>query len=457
MDRRGDGLRSSPKPESQSIALNLQKNSQLELLVALLCAASMWFYVQRVLIPYEKADAAAHQSPRGNLSDLYPRWLGARELLLHQRNPYGDDVTVEIQKGYYGRALDPARPGDPRDQQGFAYPAYVVFLLAPFIGFSFHSIQIVFYWLLVGLSAATVWLWLRALRWRLPVLPTVTCVVLMLGSFPAVQGIKLQQLSLLVAALLAGAAACVASGFLFCGGALLALATIKPQLAWPLVAWFVLWALSDWRRRRRFLFGFGLVSALLFGGAQIVLPGWLRMFAGAIRNYHRYTQNQSVLDQLVPWGFSGKILAAVAVLACAFLLWKRRREPAVPEDFGRATALVMALTVLVVPMYAPYNQVLLLPAILALARDRTPLTSRSRGIRFSYLAGALALAWQWIASLILSVAYWLASPAWALSRWWWPFIATFALPLLVFALILLDVLRRQRSLPVVAVNPGSRR
>jgi len=42
----------------------------------------------------------------------------------------------------------------------------------------------------------------------------------------------LQQLSLLVAALLAGAAACVAGGFLFWGGALLALATIKPQLAW---------------------------------------------------------------------------------------------------------------------------------------------------------------------------------------------------------------------------------
>jgi hypothetical protein len=407
--------------------------------MALLCAAGMWFYVQRVLIPYEKADAAAHQRPRGNLSDLYPRWLGARELLLDHRNPYGDDVTAEIQQGYYGRALDPARPGDPRDQQGFAYPVYVVFLLAPFIGFSFHSIQIVFYWLLVGLTAASVWLWLRALRWRLPALPTVICVVLLLGSFSAAQGIKLEQLSLLVAALLAGSAACVAGGFFFWGGALLALATIKPQLAWPLMAWFVVWAVSDWRRRRRFVFGFGLVSALLFCGAQIVLPGWLRMFAGALQQYHRYTQNQSVLDQLVPWAFSGRILSVVAVLACGFFLWKLRREPVDSAEFGRAAALVMALTVLVVPMYAPYNQVLLLPAILALVRDRTHLVSRSRGMRFGYLAGTLALAWQWIASLILSVTYLFASPAWALSRWWWPFIATFALPVLVFALILLDV------------------
>src|SRR6202140_5256086 len=111
-------------------------------LAAALATASMWFYFDQILVKYQLADAAAHDRPRGNLSDLYPRWLGARELLLHHRNPYGDDITLEIQKGYYGRALDPTRPNDPRDQQGFAYPVYVVFLLAPLIGFPFHSVQI---------------------------------------------------------------------------------------------------------------------------------------------------------------------------------------------------------------------------------------------------------------------------------------------------------------------------
>ena len=105
-------------------------------LLAVMAAASMWFYVDRILVAYQVNDAAAHQRPRGNLSDLYPRWLGARELLLHHRNPYGDDISLEIQKGYYGRALDPANPNDPKDQQGFAYPVYVVFLLAPLIRLS---------------------------------------------------------------------------------------------------------------------------------------------------------------------------------------------------------------------------------------------------------------------------------------------------------------------------------
>ena len=61
-------------------------------------SVSMWFYFQRVLIPYQAADAAAHNRPRGTLSDLYPRWLGSRELLMNGRDPYSDEITREIQE-----------------------------------------------------------------------------------------------------------------------------------------------------------------------------------------------------------------------------------------------------------------------------------------------------------------------------------------------------------------------
>src|ERR1700740_3372061 len=101
----------------------------------------MWFYVDYILVPFQQAYAAAHDHPRGNLSDLYPRWLGARDLLLYGRDPYSADVTREIQVGYYGRALDPSRPGDPKDQQGFAYPAYVVFYLAPTVKLPFDLVR----------------------------------------------------------------------------------------------------------------------------------------------------------------------------------------------------------------------------------------------------------------------------------------------------------------------------
>ena len=91
-------------------------------LAAVVCTAGMWIYASRVQVPQQMADAAAHDRPRGNLSDLYPRWVGARELLLNGRDPYSAEVAREIQTGYYGRPLDPSRVNDPRDQQGFAYP-----------------------------------------------------------------------------------------------------------------------------------------------------------------------------------------------------------------------------------------------------------------------------------------------------------------------------------------------
>ena len=115
---------------------------------AALMAAAMWIWVQRVAIPHQQSESAAKGIPRGNLSDLYPRWLGARELLLHGRDPYGSDITREIQTGYYGRPVDPRRPNDPKDQQAFAYPLYIVFVLAPTVGLPFPIVQKIFLLLL---------------------------------------------------------------------------------------------------------------------------------------------------------------------------------------------------------------------------------------------------------------------------------------------------------------------
>ena len=132
-------------------------------LAAILCAVGTWTYAERVLIAYQVSDAAAHDRPRGNLSDLYPRWLGARELLLHGRDPYSAEVTSEIQAGYYGRPLDASRPDDPHDKAGFAYPVYVAFFLAPTVRIPFPVVQRCFFWLLVVVTLAVSMLWLRVI------------------------------------------------------------------------------------------------------------------------------------------------------------------------------------------------------------------------------------------------------------------------------------------------------
>jgi Glycosyltransferase family 87 len=409
----------------------------IQLLLAVAVSASTWFYVNKILRAQQIVDAAAHSRPRGNLSDLYPRWLGARELLRHGRNPYSAEITREIQEGYYGRPLDAARPDDPKDQQGFAYPAYVVFLLAPTVDLPFDVVQTGFRWLLASLAAVSILLWLRVLHWRAPAGTVLILIVLMLGWWPMVQGIKLQQLSLLVAGLFAACGACLTGGWLACAGGLLALATIKPQLTWPLVLWLLLWAISDWRSRRRFIFGFGLIMLFLLAEAQLVLPGWIGMFVAAIRQYHQYTQNQSVLVSLFG-SIGGRLLEIVSTLACAACVWPLRREPASSAAFGRAFGLVLALTVVIVPMFAPYNQILLAPAILALLWSEISREPILPAVRVARLIGGILLVWPWIATVGLTLAYFWLTPTVRERVWTLPFYSNFMVPVFIFGLALLN-------------------
>ena len=400
----------------------------------------MWFYVQWVLVPYQKADAAAHGRPRGNLSDLYPRWLGTRELLLHHRDPYSPEVTREIQSGYYGRPLDAGRMDDPRfnepkDQQGFAYPLHVVFLLAPTIGLPFPVVQTGFRWLLITLTLASVLLWLRVLRWRPSVASTAILIVLTLGSYAVVQGIKLQQLTLVVSALLAGCAAALVAGYFSLAGFLLALATIKPQLALPIAGWLTLWAVSDWRRRQPFVWSFALSMAIFLAASEYILPGWMKEFRNAVAAYRQYTGGAGSLLDVLTTAWLGKILAAVAVLSVVIMGWKVRRAPHDSAAFSTMLALVLAVTLVIVPSFAPYNQVLLLPAVFLIVRSWKDLWSRGSLTRMACAVGLLVVGWPWLASCGLMLASRFVSPSSLQRAWTIPLYTSLGIPLVVLGLL----------------------
>jgi hypothetical protein len=412
----------------------LLKDSRLGLLLALLFAGSMWFYVRQVLVPYQKADAAVHGRPRGNLSDLYPRWLGTRELLLHHRDPYSVEVTREIQTGYYGRPLDPDRTDEPKDQQGFAYPLHVVFLLAPTVSLPFPVVQAGFRWLLVVLTLVSIFLWLRVLRWQPSCTVTAILIVLTLGSYAVVQGIKLQQLTLVVSALLAGCAAALVAGYFSLAGFLLALATIKPQLALPVAGWLVLWALSDWRRRQIFFWSFALTTAVFLLASEYVLPGWIGQFRGAVAAYRQYTGGAGSLLDVLATPILGKILAAAAVIAVAVTGWRVRRAAHDSVAFSTMFSLVLVVTLVIVPSFAPYNQVLLLPAVLLIATSWKELWGRNRLARLAGGLAVLIVFWPWLASCGLMAGS-LFLPASSVQRaWTLPLYTSLGIPLVVLGL-----------------------
>jgi len=427
----------------------LLKDSRLGLLLALLFAASMWFYVRHVLVPYQRADSAVHGRPRGNLSDLYPRWLGARELLLHHRDPYSAEVTREIQAGYYGRPLEAGRTDDPKDQQGFAYPVHVVFLLAPTIGLPFPLVQTGFRWLLILLTLANVFLWLRVVRWHPGIAVTAILVLLTMGSYPAMQGIMLQQLTLVVSALLAGCGAALIGGNFILAGFLLALATIKPQLALPVAGWLVLWAASDWRGRRGFLWSFGITTAILLAASEYILPGWIGRFRDAIAAYRQYTGGAGSLLDVLTTPVMGKIIATILVLALAVTGWRLRRVSHESEAFRVMLALVLAVTLVIVPTFAPYNQVLLLPAVFLIAAGWKRFWSRDRLTRIVCGFTFLVVFWPWLTSCGLMLASMLLPSDVVQKAWTLPLYTSLGIPLVVLCLLTVFAVDRLKDKSVV--------
>jgi len=414
----------------------LEKRPIFVALLAALAAASMWIYANRILKAQQIAEAAAHDRPRGNLSDLYPRWLGARELLLHRRNPYHSDITREIQIGYYGRPIDPNRPNDPKDQQAFAYPLYVVFVLAPTVGLPFLIVQPGFFWLLVALTAASVPLWLRAMGWRWSITAQLVWMLLALGCFPAVQGLKLQQLTLLVAALVAASMMAIVERHFLEAGILLALASIKPQLVLLLAAWLLIWVLGKWGERRNLFWSFLISMAVLFTASEILLPGWIRDFRAASAAYFRYTGGgRSVLDVLLTplWGRS---LSVIFVSIAFVVLWRLRGADERTPEFQWSLAFVLATTLLVMPTFAPYNQLFLLPGAMIVVHGIGRLQQESAVSRFLLVLAGIAVIWPWFAAAALVIAAQFLPTGTVQRGWAMPLYTSTVIPIAIASLLL---------------------
>lgn len=421
-------------------------NSKLAVLLAAVLAAAMWCYADFILVPYQVADAARSGRPRGNLSDFYPRWLGARELLLRHRDPYSAEITREIQAGYYGRPLDSTRPHDPTDQQGFAYPVYVAFLLAPSVWLPFATVQGLFRGLLFFLITASVLLWLVAVRWRMSLTGTLIAVILVLGSFPAVQAIKLQQLTALVCVLLAGCGALVVNRRLAVGGVLLALATIKPQLALGFVGWLALWVVGDWRSRQRFVWSFLATLVTLIIGGEILLPGWIGEFRSATASYLQYAGGKSLLDLVLTPAW-GRVASIIVIVAVGYICWKWRRAPTDSDLFRWTMALVVTALLTVIPTFAPYNQLLLIPALLLLAQRAPGLWSVGLRLRLCLALVGVVILLPWLAAVgvdlsLLFLPQAVVERGWALPLW-----TSWAIPFPVLAAVALGAahLARERN------------
>lgn len=381
---------------------NLGQN--LLLVVAIVCALGMTYYYHEVLIPIRQQQSHLEGAAEGNWSDLYPLWIATHDVLLEHRNPYSPEVTDEIQRGFYGRNIDTSKRGEPRNVEAFAYPIYVVFLMAPLLAWSFEAARVVFRDVLVIAAIASFWLWMRALGLQWWPFQQWLAVIVTMSSFAVVDGLHLQQITLLVAALMAGAVAALVSGRLGLAGVLLALATVKPQLCAMVVAFLFLWTLGEWGARRRFVIGFGIAMVGLLAGAEILMPGWVRFWwreAGAYVGYHKPSLMASLLGQR-----AGVVVGSAVIFLCGLLFWISRMDGAGSARFNFCLVGGLVVTLLLLPNAggAYYNQVLLIPAALWLSTEGR-LMAASRGLaRLLWWIAAGSLALEWVVALAVSIA-----------------------------------------------------
>lgn len=359
------------------------------------------------------------------LSDLYPRWYGSRELWLHGRDPYSAEITREIQQFQRGRA---AAKGE--DEGRFAYPIYVSFLLAPSAKFSFSGTSRIFFWLFLLCAGGSATLFLRVIGLRSSVPAMGLFLLYSLGSFPVAFGIRLGQFALVVALLVAACLTAVMADRLVLAGVSLAFSTIKPQLAILLVPWLLMWCVGDWPRRCKLFWGFfGTMAALLIT-SEFLVPTWIPEFLAGSAAYADYTDGRSVLMVLL--SREGGILATVlAVAAIMTLCGGFRRESARSAEFAFSSSLVLATTLVVIPTLAPHGQLLLLPGVFLLIRERKEIWAEGWWQRRLLLATAVLVAWPYVFAIAFSTVEWTFSVDMARHFWLLPVAGTILLPALV--------------------------
>jgi hypothetical protein len=275
-----------------------------------------------LLLAYTTYQTLTSQIPGGN--DFYPRWQGTRALLLEGRDPYSEEVTLEIQHDMYGR---PAR--EDEDQVAFAYPLYVALVILPFAPLPYPLAQAFWTSALILAALAALLVLLRTLDWNPHPAALVGLALWSVLFYPTARSVILGQISIVVLVLVALALWALKGDRSFLAGCLLGLSTVKPQLVFLIVPFLILVTLR--RGNYRVLAGFLSTVGILLVVTCILLPTWIPSFITGLASYRSYTGiyrgGASPLGYLVtalvpaPLSGLGTLAVSLGLAACVAYTW----------------------------------------------------------------------------------------------------------------------------------------
>jgi cbb3-type cytochrome oxidase subunit 3 len=163
----------------------------------------------------------------------------------------------------------------------------------------------------------------------------------------------------------------------------------------------LLWAMSDWKERRRLVWSFVITWLNLLAAATAISPNWMEGFWAAIQAYRSYAMGPSIFQMLLPPILAIPVIAMLLVFV-GVICWQWRKAQPGSNQFAWTLALLVAATVTLTAQ-APHYQLLLLPALLGLVASADAIRRMGLLVRALAKATWACLLWQWGAALGLAL------------------------------------------------------
>ena len=419
------------------------------LTVLILLSLGMAYYFFGLLLPQVRAGMRLQNRAGGYFcgNDLYPIWLTAGEMLAHRTNPYTPEMEHRIETGLYARPLDRSKPIDAGvNYRGFSYPLYTDILAIPLTFVSFRTVQAVLIAIFPILIIFSVRWWALGMGTSFTRVELAGATLFTLFSVQVLEGLWALQPTILVGVFLGFAVAALRRTQLRTAGVAVGLCSIKPQLIALLVLWLLLWACSDWRQRRRFVFALVLTGVALLVLGEIWLPRWWLEWWHQLPNYRLY--DSPALAELIFGKGIGRLLGLAILALGAIASFRWRRVPADSSQFSLLIAFLFSASVVFISSsIAVYDQFLLLPAALQVWIHRYTL-QQNRTARLITLLLAVVYLWTWITAPVVALLHRVAPSLVPPRIVILPLVTAASFPLLLLAvlcILLLHTLRKTKS------------
>ncbi len=330
------------------------------------------------------------ESPGGN--DFLARWTGAHLWLTEGMNPYDERVSLEAQRMIYGR---PANPENGEDVAHFVYPFPAMIFFAPFGLFPFTTARAIWMTILEICLPILAFLGIKLSRWKPPIAVFAVLILFSIFWYHGLRSVIVGQFAVIEAMLIAAGLWAIQRESDAIAGILFGLTISKPQMAFLLLPYILLWSI---RNRRRELLAWLLTTSIgLTVISVLILPNWPVMWLRQLVSYPSYTALGSPISIAVEQIFRGSTwitwILSGALFAYLLLEWGLSLNGE-DQQFQWTMALTLVITNLIAFRTATTNFVVLLPAIILIFHSWV-----ERWDRQGYVA-------VWVTSLTLLFGLW---------------------------------------------------